>query len=106
MAIGPLELNGTISRTQDFNIIKHNEDNKAFVDQTNIQTQFTKELNNRLNQVKQADDTQKQEFRYDAKEKGNGQYSGQNGKKQKKKEESSEGKVFIKGESRGFDIKV
>lgn len=106
MAIGPLELNGTISRAQDFNIIKHNEDNKAFVDQTNIQTQFTKEVNNRLNQVKQTEDTQKQEFHYDAKEKGNGQYSGQDGRKRKKKEESSEGRVFVKSESKGFDIKI
>ena len=44
MAIGPIEMNGIISRTQDYSTIKQNEDNKGLVQQQAFQTHFEKEL--------------------------------------------------------------
>ena len=106
MAIGPIELNGVISRAQDFTIIKHHEDQKSQVDQNNFQMQFHKEVESKSTQVHHADDSENDEKRYDAKEKGNGEYD-ENGKKkrEKKKNEEEEGKVLIKGQSH-FDIKI
>lgn len=106
MGISPLEFNGTITRAQDFTTIKHNEDNKGLVDQNNFQDQFRKEIQDKTKQVHHADDTENDKYRYDAKEKGNGEYSGNGGKKRKKKEQENSGeKVLIKGQSR-FDIKI
>ena len=37
MALGPIEMNGIISRTQDITPIKRNQDIKPMVDQNNYQ---------------------------------------------------------------------
>lgn len=106
MAINPLILQGPITRSQDFTTIKHNEDTKGMVDQMNIQKQFDHQVDNRLHQVQKKDDTENEGKQYDAKEKGNGQYTGDGGQKQKKgKKEQADGKVFLKGQS-NFDIKI
>lgn len=105
MAIGPVEMNGMISRTQDFTTIKQNEDNKGMIDQNNFQNQFKQEINHQMNRVQKGDDAKQEQKKYDAKEKGNGQYSGDGGKNKKKKEEKPEGKVIIKGKS-SFDMKI
>ena len=42
MSINRIELQGTITRAQDYTTIKHNQDNKGMVDQSNFQAQFHK----------------------------------------------------------------
>ena len=37
MSINRIELQGTITRAQDYTTIKHNQDNKGMVDQSNFQ---------------------------------------------------------------------
>lgn len=107
MAISPIVLQGQVSRAQDFSTIKHNEDSKVVVDQNNFHNKFNKAVDNRLNQVHHSDNAENGEKRYDAKEKGNGQYSGDGGKNQKKdsEEEKTDGKVTVKNISR-FDVKI
>ena len=105
MAIGPLTLNGSMQRLQDVSTIKHNEDSKVFVDQNNFQTQFNKQIDHRLNQVHKSDNADKQSKKFDAKEKGNGTYSGDGGKNRKKNEKAPEGRVIPKNMG-GFDFKV
>lgn len=105
MAIGPVEMNGMITRTQDFTTIKQNEDNKGLVQQTSMQSQKKQEINQQLSRVHKGDDAEREETKYDAREKGNGQYSGDGGRHRKKKEETTEGKVIIKGKS-SFDVKI
>ena len=85
MAFGSIELT-TISRAQDYTTIKHNEDNKGIVDQSNFQTQFHKAVENKATQVHKGDDTEKGNTKYDAKEKGNGSYAGDGGRRRKKEE--------------------
>ncbi len=106
MGIGPVELNGAMGRLQDVTAIKHNVDNKGFVDQSNIQNQFHKEIDQKLKYVHESDNAENRLKKFDAKEKGNGQYSGDGGQKKKKtKEEEVNGKIVLKN-SHNFDIKI
>lgn len=102
MAFGSIELT-TISRAQDYSSIKHNEDNKVVVDQNNFSGQMQKVTEQRNKEVTKNDDTQWQEHRPDAREKGNGQYSGDGGRNRKK--QSSGDRMVIKGRG-SFDMKI
>lgn len=104
MAISPLVTQGTIARAQDFTTIKHNEDQKGLIDQSNFQQQFKKEVNERPNQVNRQDNADFHNRKFDAKDKGDNQYSGDGGKNRRKQEEEL-GKVVIKGRG-SFDMKI
>lgn len=104
MPVGPVEINGTISRVQDIQTIKHNEDNKHLVDQSNLQTHSKKEIEQHQKKVRDADNSDNHQKKYDAKDKGNGAYfSNQNKKRKKKKEQENDKK---KVQSHGFDISI
>lgn len=105
MTISRVELQGQITRAQDFTTIKHNEDNKVTVDQNNFQQQFDRTVENKVRQVRQGDRAESQEKRYDAKDEGNGKYAGDGGRKRRREEKEKDGKVLLKGQ-RGFDIKI
>lgn len=102
MAFGAIELT-TISRAQDYTTIKHNEDNKVVVDQTNFSAQVQKAAQQSIREVHSSDDPAWHERRPDAKEKGNGQYSGDGGSKRKKKQPQE--RVVVKSRG-GFDMKI
>lgn len=102
MAFGAIELT-TISRAQDYTTIKHNEDNKVVVDQSNFSDQVQKATEQNIREVHSSDDPQWHERRPDAKEKGNGQYGGDGGSRRKKKQVQE--RVVVKGRS-GFDMKI
>lgn len=101
MAFGSIEFT-TISRAQDYSAIKHNEDNKGFIDQTNFTQQMEKTTEQRVREVHSSDDTQWHQKNPDAKEKGNNEYQGDGGRNRKKK--ASE-RMVVKSRG-GFDIKV
>ncbi len=103
MTISRVELQGQLTRAQDFTTIKHNEDHKAVVDQTNFQRQFDQTVDNKLRQVHHGEQAENEGRKFDAKEKGNGTYSGDGGRKRKNDEK--DGKVVLKGQG-GFDIKI
>ena len=84
MAFGSIELT-TISRAQDYSSIKQNEDNKGMVDQSNFSAQVQKTTEQKTREVHSSDDTQWQEKKPDAKEKGNGTYFGDGGRRRQKK---------------------
>lgn len=107
MSINHIELQGQITRAQDYTTIKQNEDNKGMLDQTNFQSQFNKEIDQKMNQVHHAENAENTKKNYDAKEKGDGQYSGDGGKKRKKENEKKDddGKVLLKNKS-SFDMKI
>lgn len=104
MAISPIENNAIISRTQDFASIKQNENNKGMIDQNNFQNQFSKEINDHLRQVHDANNSDNYEYRYDAKEKGNNSYSNKEKKRKKEKKENNTS-GGLKNTS-NFDIKI
>lgn len=103
MTISRVELQGQLTRAQDFTTIKHNEDNKAAVDQTNFQRQFDQSVDNKLRQVHQGDQAENEGRKFDAKEKGNGEYSGDGGRRRKGQEQNAKEQQVIR---RGFDMKV
>lgn len=103
MSIGAIEL-ATIARSQDYSGIRQNENNKVNVDQSNIMGQVHKETEQKSRQVQEGAKTDWYHQKYDAKEKGNGQYSGDGGQN-RRKEQDKDGKVLLKGHE-SFDIKI
>lgn len=104
MAISPLLFNGSVTRMQDVSQVKHNEDVKGMVDQSNFQTTFHKEINTKMNQVHKSDNTENRQRKFDAKDKGDNEYDGDGGKRRKGGQQT-EGRVIPKSYS-GFDMKV
>lgn len=105
MAISPLLFNGSVSRMQDVSMIKHNEDAKGMVDQTNFQNTFNREIDSRINQVHQSDNLENRQQKHDAKEKGKNQYMGDGGKNRRKENTAQDGRVIPKSTG-GFDMKI
>lgn len=101
MAINPINI-ATMARTQDFSTIKHNEDNRAAMTQIVMNTQEDKDARMRSGQVVKKEEAGWHQKKFDAREKGDNQYSGDGGKKRR---EETVSKV-LKKERQGFDIKV
>lgn len=104
MALGPIEMNVVVTRSQDISLFKQNEDNKPMLDQGNILQNVQKKVQDQNQQVNQADNAEYHEYRYDAKEKGNGSYQ-DNRDRNKKDKKKSDGTVKEK-RSAGFDIRI
>lgn len=102
MAYGSIDLT-TISRAQDYSIIKQNEDNKGMVAQTVISQDINKNTEQHIHEVHESDNAEWHQHNPDAKEKGNGAYSGDGGRYRKK--EKPQDRVVVKGRG-GFDIKI
>ena len=104
MALGPIEMNVVVTRSQDISLFKQNEDNKPVIDQSNIQVNMQKKVQDQNQQVKQADNAEYHQYRYDAKEKGNGSYQ-ENKNRNKKDKKKSDGTVTEK-RTASFDIRI
>ena len=105
MAIGQIELQGQISRAQDFTTIKHNEDTRGNVEQTNVSTQFAKIVEEHVTKVNRGGQPEYQNKKFDAKDKGSNEYNGDGGQKRKKEQKKADGKVLLKGVG-NFDISL
>lgn len=101
MAFSSIELTA-VTRSQDYTTVKHNEDNKGFVDQTNFSQQVQKNTQQQIRQVHDSDNAEWHQQNPDAKEKGRNEYQGDGGKR--RKQESAD-RVVVKGRG-GFDIKI
>lgn len=92
-------------RSQEASNQHVNEQHKAEHAQSNMAQQFGRHIKENAEVVIQTSKGEQQEYRYDAKEKGNGSYSGQNRKgKQKKKDDGNDKQEEIKLSN--FDIKI
>lgn len=106
MAIGQIEIQGQITRAQDFTAYKHNEDTKGMVDQSNVGISFAKQVENQMTKVNRGKQTEFQNKKFDAKEKGSNEYNGDGGRRGKKKDEKEpDGKVILKSIG-NFDISL
>ena len=106
MAITPIMFNATVQRTQDFTTMKQNEDNKGVVDQGNFQMKMEKEFKLQLSNVRNADNADKKGDNSDAKEKGNGTYAGDGGRKRPLQKEAKAKDRVLKKEGGHFDMSV
>lgn len=104
MAMGAIEL-GTIARTQDYTTIKHNEDNKGALTQMTVSAQADKDNEQKARKVNNSEESQWQNKKFDAREKGSNSYDSDGGRNRKKKEQQE--KMVVKGGSyQGFDMKI
>lgn len=103
MAIGFVEMQGQITRAQDYTTIKHNDDTKGMVEQANFGQQLTKQVEKKVKRVNQGDQAEYHERKFDAKDKGSNEYHGDGGKNRKKLGKDADGKVLLKGVST-FDV--
>lgn len=106
MSISRIELQGQITRAQDFTNIKHNEDQHSNVQQSVISRQSGKAAELKLHHVNDSEETQNYQKKFDAKEEGSNQYQGDGGGQRKKKRPPEDGRVVVKGPTHGFDLKI
>ena len=103
MAIGFVEMQGQITRAQDYTMLKHNDDTKGMVEQANFGQQMTKQVEKQVKRVNKGDQPEYHERKFDAKDKGSNEYHGDGGKNRKGLKKESDGKVLLKGVST-FDV--
>lgn len=101
MAINPIDI-ASVTRSQDYSIIKHNEDNKGVEQQSVLVRQNQKDVQQKAREVKRQDQAQWHEKGFDPREKGNNEYHGDGGKDRKKEKKDQ---MIVNGH-RGFDIKI
>lgn len=99
MAIGFVEMQGQITRAQDFTTVKHNEDTKGLVDQSNFGQQMTRQVERQAQRVNEKEKAENRQNKFDAKEKGSNEYHGDGGRNRKKQKKEPDGKVLLKGVS-------
>lgn len=99
MAIGFVEMQGQITRAQDFTTVKHNEDTKGLVDQSNFGQQMTRQVEKQARRVNEKEKAENRQKKFDAKEKGSNEYHGDGGRNRKKSQKDPDGKVLLKGVS-------
>lgn len=97
MAIGFVEMQGQITRAQDFTTVKHNEDTKGLVDQSNFGQVINKQAEKQVQRVNQREKAENRQKKFDAKEKGSNEYHGDGGRERKKEKQEPDGKVLLKG---------
>lgn len=103
--IRPIDMSGVVQRSQEVSQIKHQENNKAFVDNQNFGQQFSKEVKHQMDSVTDSQKSEKKKEQYDAKNKGNGrEYDESQQKNRNKKKETTEKKI-LKSQS-SFDIRI
>ncbi len=105
MSLGPIELPVTVTRVQDFSIIKHNEDMKAGVQQMGLSQQNVKETQHKANFVENMEEMTNDQKRQDAKEQGKNKYMGDGGKNRPGGKNQKEG-VVVKKQQGGFDFRI
>jgi len=106
MGIDAIHLNGAMTGVQDYNTLRHQEESKAMLNQTNFQNQFNNKVENKLNQVQSKEDMDNKNRKFDAKEKGNNSYSGDGGKNRGSNDNERENNVRPPYVGGGFDMKI
>lgn len=102
MALGTMQITA-ITRSQDYTTIKQNEDNKAFTDQTNIGNTIQKDTDQKAREVRSSDNSDWHTKQFDAKDKGDNEYSGDGGRRKPREEKKEQ--VIVNGRQ-SFDIKI
>lgn len=102
--ISPIEMNAVISRTQDIASLRHNEDNKAALDNANVQTQMDVKRDEEAYTVQTTQNSDATNTKHDAKEKGRNEFFDIRRKDKKAKEPDAV--VRVKSPSPGFDLKI
>lgn len=108
MAIGSFEINGMMGRTQDYSALKHQEDMKSTVNQNIFQDQSEKQVQNKAQSVQNSQESEANQHRKDAREKGSNEYAGDGGKNRRNANGKipMDGKVIKKGAPSRFECSI
>ena len=105
MPIRPIDMISVAPRSQEASHQQINDQQRMTSAQENVVQQFGKHVRNSAEVVVQTSKGEQKEYRYDAKEKGNGKYSGESKKKKKRVDDKDTNKPKeIKLSN--FDIKI
>ena len=105
MAITPYEALAMIPKSQEASLLRTNQISKENAQQAQIAGTVQQQAEQKMNRTEKAEQKDETPFKYDAKEKGGGQYSGDGGKQRKHGEQTES--VQLKGQiKQGFDIKI
>ena len=102
MALGMVELQGTINRSQDIQYFQHNENERGLVYQENQTLSMEQKVEQDNNSVHEKEDAAAETD--DNERKGNG-YGGDGGKKRRTKSEFPEDRIIEK-RAMSFDITI
>ncbi len=103
MALSPIVFNGTINASQNIAELRANEDGKVNVMQGEAARRNEEDTTDKLSRVREADDANNDQRKFDSSEKGDNEYAGDGGRQRKRKDK--DGTVIIKGKG-GFDITI
>lgn len=108
MSIRPIDFNGMIQSSTEAGTIRQHEEARPMVEQQSIAVAMDHEVQERMNQVEEANRTESGEDKMDAKDGGNGEYQDNRKNKKKKEQEKKiqQDRVIIKGQPKGFDITI
>ena len=104
MAIRPIDMLVMPNRSQEASQHQNANNAKQAHAQGNINAQFSTEVRHNSEQTVKMTKSENNEYRYDAKEKGNSSYHGSQGKKKKKEASSQEQPKQIKISN--FDMRI
>lgn len=95
-----------VPKSQEASNIRHGEQTRDASQQANITQQIAQHANENTQRTVRMSEADNPEYRYDAKEKGNGEYSsnGERKKKRENREEQQEGRTSVR--PGGFDIRI
>ena len=103
MAISPILFNGTISASQNVAEFRAAEEGKVNIMQGEAAQRNEDDTEGKLNRVREADDADNDQRKFDSSEKGDNEYAGDGGRNRKRKDK--DGTVLIKKKG-GFDITI
>lgn len=101
----PIDLFTVIPRSQEISSIQHTELHKPNDQQMQLNSQFNQQVKHDQKKTVKSMKGENNEFRYDAKEKGNGHTSGKD-KQDLKKKDQKESKDDKQIKRSSFDIKI
>ena len=104
MSIRPIDILGQTLRTQDISTIKANEDARPVAQQSVLEQDELKHDMRQAESVNEKDNAGRQEFMFDAKDKGRNEY--QDNRKKKDSKNKQEDRVIKKDPKGGFDISI
>lgn len=106
MGITPIEMYTMVPKSQEASNVKQATHSQEQAAQSNIVSHVQTVAKQNSVQTVKASESQKEEYRYDAKEKGNGSFSGNKGKKKEEEEKDSKAIKNTSPRKGGFDVRI
>lgn len=105
MAIDIVHLNGAMTGVNDYVNSKHLEDGRIVTNQMVYQGEVDKNVDKKLNQVREKDDLENGQRKFDAKDKGDNSYAGDGGQNRNNGRKDPDGTVRPITRA-SFDLKI